>query len=376
MKYPQIFNSADLAQQMDQFDCIIDVRTPSEYAHDHIPGAINCPVLDDAQRIQVGTMYKQVGSFEAKRLGAALVAENISRHLLQSWQNKPREWRPLIYCWRGGNRSGSAAHIMSKIGWPVSLLEGGYKEYRRQVVSSLSEQAHAQQFKIICGPTGSGKSRLLRELAAQGAQVLDLEELAAHRGSVLGHLPDANQPSQKAFESGIWNYLRKCERNQPVFIEAESKKVGNLRVPEELMAQMRQSPCLVLQLSLALRVELLLQDYAHFVTDPNSLCLQLGFLKHQHGNEHIKRWQQMALAQGEKLPQLVLELLEQHYDPSYLRSMQRNFVQYPAAQQCLVNQIDRASLQQLASSLIQQNLPDQAAAAGFTLPNPHSFATK
>lgn len=359
MKYPQIINSADLAQQMEQFDCIIDVRTPAEFAHDHIPGAINCPVLDDEQRIQVGTMYKQIGSFEAKRLGAALVAENISRHLQQSWQQKPREWRALVYCWRGGNRSGSAAHIMAKIGWPVSLLDGGYKEYRRQVAASLIEQAQSQKFTIVCGPTGSGKSRLLRELTEQGAQVLDLEELAAHRGSVLGQLPDAKQPSQKAFESGIWNYLRTCDRNQPVFVEAESKKVGNLRVPEELMAQMRQSECLVLQLSPALRVELLLQDYAHFVSDPSSLCLQLGFLKHQHGDEHIKRWQHMAVAQEGQLPQLVLELLEQHYDPSYLRSMQRNFSKYAQAQHCIVEQIDRSSLQALAASLIQQTRAKQ-----------------
>jgi tRNA 2-selenouridine synthase len=168
MKYPEILSIEQVLSQLDTFDAIIDARSPGEYALDHLPGAINAPVLDDEQRIRVGTMYKQVGSFEAKKLGAALVAKNIAQHIEELWIDQPREWRPLIYCWRGGNRSGSMAHILAKIGWPVVQLEGGYKAFRQEVNAAL-EHAPALKFKVICGTTGSGKSRLLEVLAAQGA---------------------------------------------------------------------------------------------------------------------------------------------------------------------------------------------------------------
>jgi tRNA 2-selenouridine synthase len=184
MKYPALVNFMHVLPQLDQFDCIIDARSESEYALDHIPGAINCPVLGDEERIRIGTMYKQVNAFEAKKVGAALVAKNIARHIETLWVDKPREWKPLIYCWRGGNRSGSLAHILAKIGWPAIQLDGGYKAYRAHVSASLAETP-ALEFRVICGTTGSGKSRLLEVLDSIGAQVLDLEQLAAHRGSEL-----------------------------------------------------------------------------------------------------------------------------------------------------------------------------------------------
>ena len=193
MKYPALINFMHILPQLDQFDCIIDARSESEFALDHIPGAINCPVLNDEERIRVGTMYTQVNAFEAKKVGAALVAKNIARHIETHWIDKPRDWKPLIYCWRGGNRSGALAHILAKIGWPAIQLDGGYKAYRAHVSSALLDEP-AAQFKVICGTTGSGKSRLLEVLDSIGAQVLDLEQLAAHRGSVLGHLPSQPQP--------------------------------------------------------------------------------------------------------------------------------------------------------------------------------------
>jgi len=329
MKYPAVLGFADILPELDRFDTIIDARSEGEYALDHLPGAINCPVLNDEERVRVGTLYKQVGAFEAKKLGAALVARNIARHLEEQFGDKPRDWKPLVYCWRGGNRSGSLAHILAKIGWPVVQLDGGYKAYRAAVSSAL-EAPPALQWRVICGTTGSGKSRLLETLEGIGAQVLDLERLAAHRGSVLGHLPHEPQPTQKMFETRIWDKLRHFDPSRPVFVESESKKVGNLRVPEAVMASMRAAPCVALTLSRANRVRLLMEDYEHFARDPQALNGQLEHLVQLHGRARIDAWHE--LANSGAMPELVDQLLVEHYDPAYLRSIDRNFVQYGQAQ--------------------------------------------
>lgn len=350
MKYPALVTANACLVQLEQYDSIIDVRSESEYALDHIPGAINCPVLNDVQRIQVGTLYKQTSAFDAKKLGAALVAENIALHLKHKFRDQPRDWKPLIYCWRGGNRSGAMAHILAKIGWPVHQLDGGYKEYRRFITQQIDQQAQTISFQVICGPTGSGKSRLLQTLAAQGAQVLDLEKLAAHRGSVLGNLPAESQPTQKMFESRIWETLRHFVADRPVYVESESKKIGNCRVPELLMEKMRASPCIALELSIDSRVKLLMEDYAHFVQQPNLLTLQLDHLLTLHGREKIKHWHTMATS-GE-LEGLVLELLVQHYDPAYLRSIQRNFSKLDSATSVTLSDISVTAFNQAAESLM------------------------
>lgn len=350
MKYPALLPFSDIISQLDLYDAIIDVRTPSEFAEDHIPGAINCPVLSDDERVCIGTLYKQVGSFEAKKAGAILVARNIAQHLDTQFINFPRDWKPLVYCWRGGNRSGAMAHILAKIGWPAVQLDGGYREYRRHVNATLVDLPLRFQFKVICGTTGSGKSRLLQTLAQQGGQVLDLEQLAAHRGSVLGNLPSEPQPTQKAFESRIWQTLRQCDPARTIFVEAESKKVGNLRVPDALMVQMRASPCIALALSRADRVKLLMQDYAHFIVDPSALNTQLDCLIGLHGREKISHWQAMALA-GSIAP-LVEELLLNHYDPAYLRSIDRNFTLFSQAQQIHLPNILEEAFATAASDLL------------------------
>lgn len=352
MKYPALLPLSSLLPQLDDFDTIIDVRSEAEYAEDHIPGAINCPVLNNAERAEVGTLYKQVGPFEAKKRGAALVARNIALHLDAQLQDKPRDWRPLVYCWRGGNRSGAMAHILARIGWPAVQLDGGYKEYRRHINATLAELPASFSFQVICGPTGSGKSRLLQALAAQHAQVLDLEALAAHRGSVLGSIPDAPQPSQKMFESLIWHTLRRFDAALPVYVESESKKIGNLRVPEALMARMRTSPCIDLRLSRENRVALLRQEYAHYVSAPTQLNTQLGYLVQLHGREKISAWQTMA--EHGDIPALVAALLEQHYDPAYQRSIGRNFVQFEHARLLPLDGIDAAAFECAASTLLKQ----------------------
>jgi tRNA 2-selenouridine synthase len=310
-----------------RYDTIIDVRSPAEYAEDHIPGAISAPVLDDAERAQVGTIYKQVSAFEAKKIGAALVARNISEHVDQLFKDKPKAWHPLVYCWRGGKRSGAMAHILREIGWNAEALEGGYKAYRRWVVQQLEEIPESLEWRVIHGPTGSGKSRLLGALKRAGAQALDLEALAAHRGSVLGNLPGRPQPSQKMFESLLLEELGRFDASRPIFVEGESKKIGEIQVPEALMARMRASPCIVLETGIEVRVDLLLGEYQHFLEDRKTLEAQLDCLIALHGRERIAAWKSIPDWRG-----LVARLLVEHYDPAYRRSSSRNFTRLPEAQ--------------------------------------------
>jgi tRNA 2-selenouridine synthase len=218
---------------------VIDARSPAEFAEDHLPGAINAPVLDDEERALVGTIYKQRSAFEAKRAGAPLAARNIAAAIEARFAAKPREWRPLVYCWRGGGRSGSMVHVLRQVGWNAVRLDGGYKAFRKQVVADLESLPTRFTFHVICGATGLGQEPPPRGAGGAGAQVLDLEVLAAHRGSVLGDLPDEPQPTQKAFETAIWAALSQFDPHLPVYVESESKKVGNLRVPEALIAHMR-----------------------------------------------------------------------------------------------------------------------------------------
>ena len=309
--------------QLQGFDEIIDARSPSEYAEDHLPGAINAPTLDDAERALVGTVYKERSSFEAKRLGAPLAARNIARHIEERFAERPRHWRPLVYCWRGGGRSGSMVHVLRQVGWNAQRLEGGYKAFRRQVVAELETLPAPFTFHVICGATGSGKSRLLEALAAEDAQVLDLEVLAAHRGSVLGGLPASPQPTQKSFETALWTALSSFDPARPVWVESESRKIGSLRVPDALLARMRDSRCFRLEAPSDVRVQLLLEDYRHFVGSPAELLDKLELLRDLHGAERLQLWRD-HLARGAWEP-LVHDLLESHYDPAYRKSLARNY---------------------------------------------------
>ncbi len=354
MKYPALLPAGEVLVHLDDYDSIIDVRSESEFALDHVPGAINCPVLNDAERAQVGTLYKQTGAFEAKKIGAALVAKNIALHLQEKLADKPRDWKPLIYCWRGGNRSGAMAHILAKIGWPAVQLDGGYREYRRSVLSLLDSEPQTLYFRVICGTTGSGKSRLLTSLASEGAQVLDLEQLAAHRGSVLGSIPGEPQPSQKMFESRIWQKLRSFTSTRPVYVESESRKIGNLRVPEKLMEKMRASACVHLQTTTADRVSLLIEDYPHLAADGTLLGGQLDHLVALHGRTKISTWRDMA--QTGEISRLVEELLSQHYDPAYLRSIERNFSGYAQSRSLRLEDISNESFSKAAQALLADDM--------------------
>jgi tRNA 2-selenouridine synthase len=346
--------------QMSGFDEVIDVRSPAEFAEDHLPGAINCPVLNDEERIRVGTLYKQVSPFEARKVGAALVARNIAAHLDQLFRQKPKNWRPLIYCWRGGARSGSMTQIFRQIGWDACQLDGGYKSFRRFVAATLQTLPMQFDFHVICGPTGSGKSRLLEALAAQGAQVLDLEQLAAHRGSVLGHLPKQAQPSQKMFETALWAALNKMVPGRPVFIEAESRKIGQLRVPDAITARMSASRCISLETDISARVRLLIEDYGHFIESPLLLAEKLDYLVKLHGREKIGEWKTWAL--DGKWRRLITDLLVNHYDPAYARSTAKNYSQLSQALAVRAPDVDALHMVSVAQELLAALDKEQALA--------------
>jgi tRNA 2-selenouridine synthase len=347
---PMRTDTATVAE-LDQFDSCLDVRSPSEFAEDRIPGSLNLPVLDDAERARVGTLYKQVSPFLARKVGAALVARNIARHLEDSLLGHDRAWKPLVYCWRGGKRSASLTIVLREIGWDARQLDGGYKAFRGHVIAQLEQLPARLRLCVVCGLTGSGKSRLLAALATQGAQVLDLETLAAHRGSVLGGLPQHPQPSQKAFETSLWEALRALDPRRTVYVESESRKIGTLRVPESLIAAMWSSPCVRVEADRSARVALLMGESAHFLTDTALLAEKLGALSTLHGRRRIAEWLQLA-AEG-RFEEFVADVLEQHYDPAYTRSITNHFAAYATAPRFAVTEPgDDAAFARLAGNLL------------------------
>jgi tRNA 2-selenouridine synthase len=341
------------AERIGDFQDILDVRSPGEFAVDHVPGARNFPVLSDEERARVGTLYKQ-SPFDARKLGAALISRNIASHLEQSFGGQPRTWRPLVYCWRGGKRSAAMTHVLREVGWNASTLNGGYRAYRQAVLEQLQVLPGALTFRVLCGPTGSAKSRLLEALAAGGAQVLDLESLARHRGSVLGDLPAEPQPEQKMFDSLVLAALRGFDASRPVLVEAESQRIGALRVPEVLLARMRASECVVVEAPLQERVDFLLREYRHFLANPGSLKAQLSRLTELHSRETVSRW--MGLIDAGEWPSLVGQLLIRHYDPAYRKSTDRH---YPALGRAFVLQAARLDAHGIgaAAAALLQNLP-------------------
>lgn len=315
-------------EKLDDFDDIIDVRSPLEYADDHIPGALNAPVFSNDERAQVGTLYRQ-SPFDATRLGAALAARNIARHLDTTFADRPQGWRPLIYCWRGGKRSGSMTVMFNMIGWRARQLDGGYKTYRRATLDALDALPSALRFVVLTGPTGSGKTRLLNALAQAGAQTLDLESLAAHRGSLLGAWPGTAQPTQKGFDTRLAASLRGFHPDRPVFVEAESRKIGVVALPAALLAAVHQGACIAVAASREDRAAFLQQDYAQLFEHPEWFKAQLQRMVGLHSRDTVAAWQRM-IDEGRRAD-LAGELIDRHYDPAYARSSQAHFAHLPQA---------------------------------------------
>jgi len=346
--------ATEVIARLHEFDTVIDARSEGEYAEDHLPKAVNWPTLNNDERRDIGTLYKQVNPFEARKRGAAIAARNIAGHIEREVMDKPKDWKPLTYCWRGGQRSGSLSLILSQIGFRVTLVEGGYKAFRAAVVQDIPRLVSGLSLRVISGTTGSGKTRLLKALAAQGAQVIDLEALANHRSSVLGAIPGLAQPTQKRFDTLVWESIRHLDNSRPVFIESESKKVGNVAVPTSLVEAMRASPCLNLVLPDPERVALLMEDYDFFVQDVEHFCNRLQVLAEFRGKVVVEGWQ--ASVRAGHIEPIVQELLTQHYDPTYLQSMRRNFQQFEDAKIIAPDDHSTGAMERLAQQLLKESI--------------------
>ncbi|MBN3788275.1 tRNA 2-selenouridine(34) synthase MnmH [Burkholderia sp. Ac-20353] len=347
-----------------EFDEIIDVRTPLEFAEDHIPGALNAPVLSNEERVLVGTMYRQVSPYEATRVGAAIVARNIARHLDTTFADRPRNWRPLIYCWRGGKRSGSMTTWFNLIGWQARQLDGGYKAYRRSVCASLDALPARLRYIALVGHTGCGKTRLLQALHDAGAQMLDLEALACHRGSLLGALPGVPQPTQKSFDSALVEALERFDPAWPVFVESESRKIGLVQMPLALLQAIHAAPWVQVDAARDERIAFLLDDYGHLFDAPDAFRAQLARLIGLHSREQIARWGEMIDAGARA--ELFGELIDRHYDPAYARTYREHFGKPNRALtfQFRPNAGDaREQASALLAQLAQSGLPATAASA-------------
>ncbi|CAM3441474.1 tRNA 2-selenouridine(34) synthase MnmH [Paracoccus nototheniae] len=303
------------------FDDIIDVRAPAEYAEDHLPGAINLPVLTDEERARVGTIYKQASPFDARKLGAALVAANAARHLTGPLADRGGAWKPLVYCWRGGQRSGSFATILEQIGWRVGRIEGGYKAWRALVVDRVQNGPIASQVVVLDGNTGSAKTAILHRLAARGHQVIDLEGLAQHRGSLFGAMP-GGQPGQKMFEGRLALAIAALDPARPVLVEAESSRIGDVNLPKAIWQAICAAPRLQLQVPLAARAGFTAATYGDMVADPARVSAILDRMAPQHPAERIAAWRGMLDRQSWQ--DLSEGLLCHHYDPRYQRHRQRH----------------------------------------------------
>lgn len=349
-------DAAEASRRLHQFDAVLDARSPAEFALDHLPGAENWPVLSDDERRIVGTLYVQQGPLPARKIGAAMVARNIADHLDRWIADKPRDWRPLVYCWRGGQRSGTLAWFLSEIGFRTTRVAGGYKGFRAQVRQDLADWPAQLKLQVLIGRTGSGKTRLLHALRAAGAQVLDLEGLACHRGSMLGALPGQPQPSQKRFDTLLWSALQSLDLQRPVFIESESKKIGQLQLPQPLLQRMQDhGRVLRLQMPDAARLQLLLQDYAALTQAPEHFCSLIEPLIELRGREAVRRWQ--AQARSGDWAGVFGELMTQHYDPLYQRSTDRHYAALAQATELQLDDAEPATLARAARQLLQAAEP-------------------
>ena len=344
-------DATELLGQLGAYDSIIDARSEDEFALDHLPGAVNWPTLDNQQRREIGTLYQQVNPFAARKRGAVVAARNIADHIARHVIDKPRSWTPLTYCWRGGQRSGSLSLVLDQIGFRVSIVQGGYKAFRAAMISDTERLAGQFDYRVVCGTTGSGKTRLLQALSRAKAQVLDLEALANHRSSVLGAIPGLAQPSQKGFDTRVWDALRRFDPARPVFVESESRKVGNVAVPVALMDAMRgRGKCLNLLLSDQERVALLMEDYDFFVNNNAAFCSRLDALTEIRGKAVVQGWK--SSVQSGDLQTVVQDLLTLHYDPVYRQSMQRNFSHFDQAQPLSPANRSNAAMDAVAVELV------------------------
>ncbi|HEY0847079.1 MAG TPA: tRNA 2-selenouridine(34) synthase MnmH [Noviherbaspirillum sp.] len=335
-------------QDFKSYDLIIDARSPHEYEEDHIPGAINLPVVNDEEFAEVGTLHR-TDSMAAYQLGARYSLMNIARHIETHLSGYGPRSRILVYCFRGGKRSKVWQDVLDTIGFRVERLKGGWKTYRRWVNEQLTTVPAHFRYIVVTGPTGCGKTRLLTALHEAGAQVLDLEGLATHRGSIIGAVPGRKQPTQKFFDSLLLRRLSEFDPSRPVWVESESKKIGQVQLPDALLNTMRTGMTIAVDAPMHERVQLLREDYAHFEQDPQSMIDRLAHLRPLIGGEEFSVWEDLAARR--EVPALFERLMRSHYDPTYRRSILRNYPEIDSSPKILLEDLSVAGLLPVAHSL-------------------------
>ena len=334
-----------------KFDTIIDVRSPLEFAEDHIVGAINCPVLSDLERQKVGTIYKKESSFKAKIIGSSLTAKNIAFHIENKFMEKKGSWQPLIYCWRGGQRSKAFSIVLSEVGWRTNQLKGGYKEYRNQVINFLDNIGPKLKITLISGKTGSAKTKILKSIENEGGQILDLEGLANHKGSLLGKIPDLIQPSQKFFESLIFNKIQNLNLKDKIYIEAESSKIGNIHIPKSIWKKMIKSPRIEISANVELRAKFLVSDYDYMCNDPTLINPIIKGLKNRLSKKLFDEW--TNLIDRKKWFDLTKSFLENHYDPSYSSNTMKN--DRKVIKKITATSLNNSDIKDIAKKILNKN---------------------
>jgi len=334
-----------------KFDTIIDVRSPLEFAEDHIVGAINCPVLSDLERQKVGTIYKKESSFKAKIIGSSLTAKNIAFHIENNFMEKKGSWQPLIYCWRGGQRSKAFSIVLSEVGWRTTQLKGGYKEYRNQVINFLDNIGPKLKITLISGKTGSAKTKILKSIENEGGQILDLEGLANHKGSLLGKIPDLIQPSQKFFESLIFNKIQNLNLKDKIYIEAESSKIGNIHIPKSIWKKMIKSPRIEISANVELRAKFLVSDYDYMCNNPTLINPIIKGLKNRLSKKLFDEW--TNLIDRKKWFDLTKSFLENHYDPSYSSNTIKN--DRKVIKKITATSLNNSDIKDIAKKILNKN---------------------
>ncbi len=335
--------------EYNNFDTIIDVRSPSEFAEDHIVGSINCPVLSDLEREKVGTIYKRESTFKAKIIGSSLTARNIAKHIEERFLEYKGSWQPLVYCWRGGQRSKAFAIILSEVGWRTQQLEGGYKEYRNHVLEFMDTIGSKLKIILISGKTGCAKTKILQSIAQQGGQILDLEGLANHKGSLLGKIPNLKQPSQKFFESKLFYQLKQLNLKKEVFLEAESSKIGNIHIPKTIWAKMIVSPRIEIKADIHLRSTFLVKDYKYMCKNPELINPIIFGLRKRLSKKLVDSWKE--LIDQKKWQELTISFLENHYDPSYSSNTIKN--DRKVIKEIKAQSFNSSEITKIASSIIK-----------------------
>jgi tRNA 2-selenouridine synthase len=262
---------------------VLDVRSPGEYAQGHIPGALSFPLFSDEERAQVGTFYKQKGKEAALELGLEFVGPKMAGFVQKAKTLAP-DRRLAVHCWRGGQRSQSMAWLLRQAGFDVTTLEGGYKNYRHFVLEEIGNKK--LEIKVIGGKTGSGKTKILRALRGLGEQIIDLEQLARHKGSAFGSIGEAPQPTVEQFENDLFEAVSRLDPSRRVWLENESHSIGRVYIPDSFWKNMKSAPLLNIEIPDEARIQNLLTDYV--LTDKADL--EAAFLKidKKLGGQHLK----------------------------------------------------------------------------------------